>query len=213
MSDKDDTPVREYEIPETEEPGGPGIGDTDVDSAEPERIEEIQRLARCGELEVPCGCEEIAAALIDALARHDDLLAKLQRAVADHQNYQRRAGINEREARTQALTGVVQSVIPVLDNFDLALGQNTETATAEQIIGGVRVIRDELMRVLQTYGVSAIDPQVGDEFDPNAHEAMLQQPAEGLAPGHIAANLGIGYRLGERVVRPAKVAVTPGEGE
>ena len=212
MSDQDDTPV--YDIPE--EDTEPVFDDTDVDSGQAERaarIAEIQQLARAGELDAPAECDEIAEALADALAKHDALLAKLQRAVADHQNYQRRAGINEREARTQALTGVVQSVIPVLDNFDLALGQNTETATAEQIIGGVRVIRDELMRVLQNYGVSVIDPQVGDEFDPMAHEAMLQQPADGIAPGHIASSFGIGYRLGERVVRPAKVAVTPGESD
>ncbi|MEQ8770610.1 MAG: nucleotide exchange factor GrpE [Phycisphaerales bacterium] len=211
MSEREnDQNVQEFDIPEMDEE--PTVGEPAEDDADlTERIAEIQGLARAGELEAPAGAEEIVAALTAALAERDEQFAKLQRAVADHQNFQRRAGINEREARTQALTGVVQSIIPVLDNFELALGQDLEKATAQQIAGGVTVIRDELLRVLSTYGVTKIDPQVGDEFDPMEHEAMLQQPAEGVGPGRIAAALGVGYKLGERVVRPAKVAVVPGE--
>ncbi len=209
MSEREnDQNVQEFDIPEMdEEPSLERAGDAGLS----DRVAEIQGLARTGDLEAPAGAEEIVAALVSALAERDDQFAKLQRAVADHQNFQRRAGINEREARTQALTGVVQSIIPVLDNFELALGQDASKVTAEQIAGGVTVIRDELLRVLGSYGVTKIDPQVGDEFNPMEHEAMLQQPAEGVGPGCIAAALGVGYKLGERVVRPAKVAVVPGE--
>lgn len=206
MSEREiDQNVQEFNIPEMD--GEPTLENTQ----DAERIAEIQDLARAGELEAPAGAEEIVGALASVLADRDELFAKLQRAVADHQNFQRRAGINEREARTQALTGVVQSIIPVLDNFELALGQDHEKTTAEQIAGGVAVIRDELIRVLGSYGVTKIDPSVGEVFNPMEHEAMLQQPADGIEPGCIAMSLGVGYKLGERVVRPAKVAVVPGE--
>ena len=56
---------------------------------------------------------------------------------------------------------------------------------------------------------SAIAPQVGDEFNPGHHEAMLQQPAEGVEPGHVSLVMTTGYKLGDRVVRPAKVGVAP----
>ncbi|GJM18282.1 MAG: hypothetical protein DHS20C14_04950 [Phycisphaeraceae bacterium] len=200
-----DPEVTEYDIPEMD--AEPDVADAD----RADRVEEIQRLARSGELEAPSGAEEIVEALTETLNAHDELFAKLQRAVADHQNFQRRAGINEREAGTQALSGVLQGIIPVLDNFDLALAQDPETVTAQQVVGGVAVIRDELMRVLRSYGVAPIAPAVGDEFNPVEHEAMLRQSAEGVEPGHIALALGVGYKLGDRVIRPAKVAVAPAE--
>jgi len=203
-----DEGVREFDIPDMDEE--PTLDEANA-ADRAERIAEIQELARAGSLEAPAGAEEIVEALRGALAERDELLARLQRTAADHQNFQRRAANNEREAGTQARTGVVQSIIPVLDHFELALGQDPAKSTAEQIVGGVRVIRDELMRVLANFGVSVIDPTPGDEFDPNCHEAMLRQPADGVPPGCVSLNLGVGYKLGDRVVRPAKVAVAPTE--
>lgn len=204
-----DEGVREYDIPEMDEE--PALGEAPGDGDHAERLAEIEQLARAGQLEAPAGAEEIVEALKNALGERDAMLSRLQRAIADHQNFQRRAANNEREAGVQARTGVVQSIIPVLDHFDLALAQDPDKTTAEQIVGGVRVIRDELMRVLNSFGVTLIDPAPGDEFDPNCHEAMLRQAGEGVQPGHISLNLGVGYKLGERVVRPAKVAVAPTE--
>ncbi len=91
----------------------------------------------------------------------------------------------------------------------MALLQDPEKVAAEQVIEGVKMIRDEFIRMLSGYGVSSIDPKVGDEFNPIEHAAMMQQAVEGIEPGHISLNMGIGYKLGDRVVRPAKVAVVP----
>jgi molecular chaperone GrpE len=169
--------------------------------------------AQAGELEVPSGADDIVEALVEIAGERQDLNDKLLRTVADFQNYQRRASLNEREAATQARAGVVQQVLTVMDHFDLALAQDAEATTSEQILGGVRVIRDELFKTLQTFGVSRIEPGAGDEFDPNIHEAMLRQASEGVEPGRIVALLSVGYKLGDRVVRPAKVSVAPLEGE
>jgi len=173
------------------------------------RMESIRQLAQANEIEVAAEDAEILDALLDTIKQRDELQDKLLRAAADHQNFQRRATGNEREARTNATQGVVQSLIPLLDTFEMALLQDPEKVTAEQVIEGVRMIRGEFLRLLSGYGVSSIDPVVGDEFNPVEHSAMMQQPADGVEPGHISLNMGMGFKLGERVVRPAKVAVVP----
>lgn len=182
------------------------------DETDQERIERINSIidaAQVGELEIPTGAEDIVEALIEVARERGELSDKLLRTVADYQNFQRRASVNEREAANQARTGVVQQVLTVMDHFDLALAQDTQGASAEQILGGVKVIRDELFKVLQTFGVSRIEPKPGDEFDPNIHEAMIRQPSDDVPPGRIVSLLSVGYKLGDRVVRPAKVAVAP----
>jgi len=102
-------------------------------------------------------------------------------------------------------------VIPILDHFDLALNQDPGKVAAEQIVAGVRVIRDELMRVLQNHGVSLIHPEPDDEFDPTRHQAVVQAKDADVRPGHIAATLQSGYALNDRAVRPAMVSVRPAE--
>ena len=90
--------------------------------------------------------------------------------------------------------------------------QNYVTATPEQVAAGVRVIQDELVKALTTHGVEQLAPQPGDEFDPNLHEALMRQPAGEHAPGSVVQLLQPGYAVGERVIRPAKVAVAEGDG-
>lgn len=148
---------------------------------------------------------------IEALrAERDEAIEKWKRSLADFQNYQRRVAQNEREARQQGVRSVVQGVLTAMDHFDLALQQNPETTSAEQILSGVRVIRDEIMRVLETHGVSPIEPDPNEPFDANRHEAMLHQEGEGVTPGHVLRTLQVGYVLDARVIRPAKVAVARG---
>jgi len=173
------------------------------------RMESIRQLAVAGELETSDENEEIVEALVDTIRARDELSDKLLRMAADHQNFQRRASGNEREARTSATQGVVQSLIPLLDTFEMALMQDPEKVSSQMVMDGVKMIRDEFMRMLSGYGVSPINPSVGDEFNPAEHAAMMQQAVEGIEPGHISMNMGIGFKLGERVVRPAKVAVVP----
>ena len=88
--------------------------------------------------------------------------------------------------------------------------QDPAKATAEQIMQGVRVIRDELMKVLQSYGVQEINPRPGDDVDPHRHEAVMQAETSAVPPGHIVATLQAGYSLGDRVIRPARVSIRPG---
>ncbi|MEM0983163.1 MAG: nucleotide exchange factor GrpE [Planctomycetota bacterium] len=178
-----------------------------------EEAEAIGSLARSGDLEVPVGGDDLAEALMVLAADRDELKDKLTRSAADFQNFQRRARLNEDEARRQGMTGVVQSVITVMDHFDLALTQNPDTATAESILGGVRVIKQEMVRVLSGHGVTVIEPEAGTEFDPNRHEAIMRQPNDEHESGTVVMTMQAGYALGDRVIRPAKVAVSEGAAE
>jgi molecular chaperone GrpE len=153
---------------------------------------------------------EAAAELVSQLeAERDAAVAARQRALADYQNFQRRSIENERRAGEQGATRVVKSIMPVLDHFDLALGQNAKELSVEQLIGGVKIVRDELFKALQVNGVERIEPNQNDEFDPNRHEAMMRQPSEGVAPNHIVCVMQAGYAMGDQVLRPAKVAIAP----
>lgn len=158
------------------------------------------------------GDPDATAELLGRLeTERDEFREKYLRALAEYQNYQRRALVNEREAREQGVRAVLTSLLAPLDHFDLALGQDPSKASAEQILSGVRVIRDEILKVLGLHGVGVVSPQRGDEFVPTHHEAIMQQEAEDVEPGHIVSVMQPGYTLNERVVRPAKVSVRPSQ--
>lgn len=161
------------------------------------------------EREPRAGEEGLEQQLAQVSAERDEAHQKYLRTLADYQNSQRRAVANEREARTQGLTSVVLGILPVIDNFDLALGQDPAKVTVDQLMSGVRVIRDELLRVLQKYGVEVVNPQPNDVFDPTRHQAVIQQDVSEVEPGHIVATLQAGYAMGDRVIRPASVSVRP----
>lgn len=157
---------------------------------------------------------EAAAELVERLEEErDEALAARQRALADFRNYQRRAAQSEQRAVQGGAAGVVRSLLAVIDHFDLALGQDTEQITVDQLLGGVRIVRDELVKALESHGVQRIDPARGDEFDPNRHEAMMKQPADDVEPNHIVRVLQLGYQMGDLVLRPAKVAVAAPQDE
>jgi molecular chaperone GrpE len=131
------------------------------------------------------------------------------RSLADFQNFQKRASVNEQVARQSGISSVVTHVASVIDHFDLALNQDTSKASAQQIVDGVKVIREELLRALQRVGVQIINPLPNDDFHPGTHEAITQMTAEGVEPGRIARTFQPGFAIGERLIRPAKVAVAP----
>ncbi len=137
-------------------------------------------------------------------AREDRL-----RVLAELSNNQRRASENEVRVSRAAVAGALRSILTISDQLDLALGQDISSMTAEQFAQGVQLAREEFMKVLTDLGVCRIDPEVGDEFDPQRHEAMLQQPGDGIDSGHITMVMQPGYETANHVLRPAKVAVAP----
>ena len=146
--------------------------------------------------------------LINKLEREiTELKDSRLRAVADLQNTARRGVENEARARTQGMMGVARGVIPVLDQFELALAQ--KGLTAEQAAQGLQLLQSELWKSLARVGVEQIEPNIGDAFEPGKHEAVMQKSVDGVQAGAISMKMQNGYRIGETVLRPAKVAVQP----
>ena len=139
----------------------------------------------------------------------DEAVAARQRAMADFSNFQRRSAENETRARSQGIAEVVRNLVPVLDQFDMALGQAESATNMESLIEGISLVKDGFMQALERNGVKPITPAIDEEFDPMRHEAMMNQPAEGVAPGHVSMVVQPGWEMGSIVLRPAKVAVAP----
>jgi len=139
-------------------------------------------------------------------AERDEALGQYHRALADYRNFQRRSSQNEVLAAERARQEFVRDLLPILDQFDLAL-EHAERGEAQQILQGVRMVRDGLMQLLAQRKVAPIRPEPGEEFDPNRHEAMMMEPTDEVEPNRIVRMIQIGYAMGDTVLRPAKVVI------
>jgi molecular chaperone GrpE len=150
---------------------------------------------------------EVGDAIRQLLDDRDQIREDRLRALAEVSNNQRRAVENERRIEQAARASACRTVLPVLDQIGMALDQDLETLSAVQLAEGVSLIRDELIKALADMGVDWITPEVGDEFDPVRHEAMLRQASADVESNHIVAVMQAGYAMGEQVLRPAKVSI------
>lgn len=131
----------------------------------------------------------------------DDLL----RLQADFDNYKRRQGEAEKSLKEYLIQGLVLDLIPVLDNFNAATAHVPESDKSSPWVIGIQYIEKQLADVLAERGVQALVPNIGDTFDPSKHEALESEAGE--PENTIAKVLQKGYQLGDRVIRPAKVAI------
>lgn len=150
---------------------------------------------------------------IDAVRRElDECKDKLLRAQAECANISRRLHQQQVEAVRYATMGLARDVLHVLDSFDRSL-QNMETAQADKaMLDGVRLIADQLDKVLKDHGITPIEAE-GRAFDPTIHEAMMSDTNSDAAPGTVTRELVRGYMMNDRVLRPAKVMVAAGGDE
>jgi molecular chaperone GrpE len=134
----------------------------------------------------------------------DDYLDSLQRLKAEFDNYRKRAAREQVELASRAAERVVKDLLPVLDDLERALeaAKQHEEAKLEE---GVRLVHRALSDLLAREGLAEIETD--GAFDPHVHEALLAQPSEGAEPGSVLQVLQKGYRLGDRVLRPARVVV------
>jgi len=141
-------------------------------------------------------------------AKADENWERLLRTTADFDNFKKRAAREKQDAIKFANESLMQKIIPVLDNFEMALAA-TQTASAEGIKSlqdGVAMIHSQLRNVLTDAGLEEVDA-TGKPFDPNLHEAVSQQESAEVAEGNVLQQLRKGYRFRERLLRPATVIV------
>jgi len=138
---------------------------------------------------------------------------KCLRAKAELANYQRRSERDRAEALRYANAGLVKALLPILDDLERAVALGTDGAgSAEAVVDGVKLMLDNFLRVLRGFEVSPIQA-VGQLFDPEVHEAVMQQPSAEHPDKTVLQEIAKGYRLYDRVIRPGKVIVSkPVEG-
>jgi molecular chaperone GrpE len=147
------------------------------------------------------------AVLEQVQKERDEYLAALQRERAEFLNFKRRSA-EEREALSGlASEGLIRKVLALADDFDLAVEHRPETGIDEGWVEGIAAIDRKLRALLESEGVSRIDAATGTPFDPREHEAVVNVPNTGRPGGEIVEELRRGYRLRDRVIRPALVAV------
>ncbi len=136
-------------------------------------------------------------------AERDMLYEKLARAQADFQNSRKRLQTAKRSRPGNiANVNLIKSLLPVIDNFERALAVDTEKTDSKSILRGMQIVHDQWMSVLKQQLVQEIAPQAGEAFDPNRHEAIMQQPSD-LPEGSVVQTLQKGYALHDRTLRPA----------
>jgi molecular chaperone GrpE len=153
------------------------------------------------------------AELVEALARESaEFKDKHLRTLAEMENLRRRTEREVADARLYAITSFARDTLAVADNMaralpalDAALRENAD-ANVKALLDGVALTERELSKVLEKHGVRKFEPQ-GQKFDPNLHQAMYEVSDPALPAGTVAQVVQAGYMIGERVLRPALVAV------
>lgn len=136
-------------------------------------------------------------------AERDQLLDRLARLQAEFENARKRTERERAEFRDYATGSVVEQFLPVLDHFELAL---KATGSVEQLRSGVELIVKQMGEVLRQLQVTPV-PAVGEPFDPRVHEALGTVERDDIPDHHVAEEIRRGYRLRERLLRPAMVRV------
>jgi molecular chaperone GrpE len=176
--------------PESPEPGEPS------EPPEPDAPEEDQ------EVKLEHDPEELSTKAQKA----DEYLELAQRTKADFENYRRRASREAAAAESRGLSKLARELLPAIDNLDRALEAAEGHDTADTLVSGIKLVHADVIAAFQRVGIEPFSPK-GEVFDPQQHEAMAQHPVDGAEPGTVVEVYQRGYKLGDVVLRPARVVV------
>jgi molecular chaperone GrpE len=149
-------------------------------------------------------------ALAKVEAERDEFLAALQRERAEFTNFRQRTAKEREQERGLAGVDLITKVLALADDFDRAIDSRPDALVDSSWADGVANIDRKLRGLLDTEGVTAVDAKPGSAFDPREHEAIASVPGTGLPDGSIVEEVRRGYRLRDRLIRPALVAVAQG---
>lgn len=154
---------------------------------------------------------EAPSAEVEALnAEIAQLKEQILRIAADAENTRRRTEREANDARAYAIQKFARDLLGAADNLARATAhapKDSEDQVVKNFVIGVEMTEKELQQAFERNGLKRVDPQKGDKFDPHLHQAMMEQPAEDVAPGCVIQTMQVGYELFGRIVRPAMVVV------
>ena len=165
-------------------------------------IDPIEGAATAAE---PSGSDSSTAEQNALQRERDDLFDRLLRKTAEFDNYRKRIEKERREQAEWAAADVLSDVLAVLDDFDRALSAEAP-AEAKSYLAGFELIHRQLGELLRKRGVTPIET-LGADFDPHLHQAVAYEESPGAREGEVVGELRKGYKLGERLLRPAMVRV------
>jgi molecular chaperone GrpE len=154
--------------------------------------------------------QDLDALLAEAEQQRDEYLELAKRTKADFENFRKRMAAELQTAPARGKSELTREVLPVLDDLERAIeaaGLDPEGDSEDGLAHGVLLVFRGLRETLSRNGVEVVDPK-GEKFDPTQHEALSTTPVEGVESGHVVETVQKGYRLGEQLVRPARVVVS-----
>jgi len=151
--------------------------------------------------------EALRQQLAGQQAKAEEYLDGWQRARAEFANYKKRVEREQEESRARVVADMLQDFVTILDDLERALRDRPTDGDAAAWASGIDMIQRKLMAVLDAEGVRPMIPVAGEMFDPNVHEAISHEPSPDHTEGQIIGIIHQGYRIGERVIRPALVRV------
>jgi len=200
----DEEPEAEEDAEAEEDDGEEAVDAAEEDPALPERADEEDEVEAVKLAEVEE--DAIAADLDKARAEAEGYLDDLRRLQADFDNYRKRT-LREQTARAaSASQALVTRLLPVLDNFELAVSAAEQSRDFDRMLKGVEMVFGELREVLEGEGLVKIEAE-GKPFDPERHEAVIAVEQEDIEPGMVVDTVRTGYELRGKVLRPAMVKV------
>jgi molecular chaperone GrpE len=179
------------------------IEDPFLDDPEAEMLEDEDEIT-------PAAAEADEAAALRAEVA--ELKDRLLRALADVENIRKRAERDRRDAELYGATRFARDLLSVYDNFDRALDNVTDPVrqSAPGLIEGIELTRRDLLSAFERHRIAKVEPKAGDRFDPKLHQAMFEAPVPGTKAGDIIQVMGVGFTIGDRLLRPAQVGVSSG---
>lgn len=183
LKEQEDTIVQEESLDETQESS----------STEPQEEETVEE----------------PALKVTETEEYQEMNNKYLRLHAEFDNYRRRTARENLELVERANAKVLSDLCEVVENFDRAIETEAGAEAHEDFVKGIRLIADQFNGILKNHGLEVINPE-GLAFDPNEHEAMMQQPSEDVEPDHVLQVFQKGYKVKDKVIRHAKVIVSAG---
>lgn len=143
-------------------------------------------------------------------AQLDEMRDRFMRALADAENMRKRSERDRREAEQYGGSKLARDMLPVFDNLHRALEavKEEEKEPNKALLEGVELTMRELLNVFKKHGIDPVQPEVGDTFDPQMHQAMFEAPVPGTKAGEIIQVMTTGFVLHDRLLRPAQVGVS-----
>ncbi|WP_179381406.1 nucleotide exchange factor GrpE [Jannaschia marina] len=177
---------------------------------DPEMLEEDFDLDAAMEEEPDEAPKSGRAAMEAVVAERDEMRDRLMRSLAEAENVRKRAARDRVEAEQYGGSKLARDLLPVYDNLRRALDAAGEAN--DGVIEGVKLTLKEILTVFNKHGITLVAPEIGDKFDPQLHQAMFEAPLPDTKAGEIIQVAAEGFKLHDRLLRPAQVGVSSNPG-